>query len=104
MWEKNTIKDTVKGSQTLIWKEVSSGTKGYGLRIEGLQVKLFNYPGGVKYRVYVQKFGWLGWTGNGQTAGTSGYGYRIETVQMMLVVGGGTEFNSSYGKNPAYRT
>ncbi len=53
---------------------------------------------------YVQKFGWLGWTGNGQTAGTSGYGYRIEIVQMMLVAGGGTAFDSTSGKNPAYRT
>ena len=139
------------GWQAFVGRGASSGTKGLGLRIEGLQVKLLNYSGGVKYRayvqkegwqsyrengqtagtlgeakrieaiqvkltgeaakilsvcyrVYVQKFGWLGWTGNGQTAGTSGYGYRIENVQMKLVAGGGIAFNSSYGKNPAYRT
>ena len=43
----------------------------------------------VYYRVHAQKFGWLGWAKNGESAGTAGYAYRLEGIQVVLVSKGG---------------
>ena len=44
----------------------------------------------VYYRVHAQKFGWLGWAKNGESAGSAGYGYRLEGIQIVLVAKGGS--------------
>lgn len=37
----------------------------------------------------MQKFGWLGWAKNGESAGTEAYSYRIEAIEIKLVEEGG---------------
>jgi len=65
-----------------------SGTEGKSLRVEAVKLMLEgdiaeNYD--IYYRVYVQKFGWLGWAKNGEAAGTKDYAYRIEGLQINIV-------------------
>lgn len=65
-----------------------SGTTGKGLRLEGIQIRLYGamrkrYD--VWYRVHAQNIGWMAWAKNGQKAGTQGLGCRAEALQVVLV-------------------
>ena len=70
-----------------------AGTKGLGLRLEALRVKVAGskFAGGVKYNVSVQGKGWLQsrtskakWYKDGQTAGILGQSRRLEAVSIKL--------------------
>lgn len=70
------------------------GTTNQALRTEALKITLSGLPGyAVRYRVHVQRLGWLPWqqTSNGTAvaeagiAGTTGMSLRIEAVQISLV-------------------
>lgn len=54
----------------------------------------------IYYRAHVQKYGWLGWAKNGQTAGTTKVGYRIEALQIKLVA----KEQKAPGANTGYYT
>ena len=62
------------------------GTTGLSKRAEAV---VFNTSGltgySLQYRVYVQSFGWMNWTDEGQMAGTTGAGYRIEGIEFRIV-------------------
>ncbi|SEP63730.1 hydrophobic W protein [Lachnospiraceae bacterium RM5] len=94
-WEKSFAKDNAL-----------SGTVGKGLRLEAIQIKLSgpianNFD--VYYRVQAEKFGWLGWTKNGDSAGSSGFAYRLEAIQIKLVKNGDdTSFANNIRLNPFY--
>lgn len=69
-----------------------SGTSGRSLRLEAVQIKLTGEAEkryDIYYRVHCQKFGWLGWAKNGESAGSSGYAYRLEAIEVQLVEKGG---------------
>ena len=70
-----------------------AGTKGLGLRLEALRVKVVGsrFSGGVKYNVSVQGKGWLQsrtskakWYKDGQTAGILGQSRRLEALSIKL--------------------
>ena len=72
---------------------VYAGTKGLGLRIEALRVRVpgSRFSGGVKYNVSVQGKGWLksrtskaNWFKDGQTAGILGQSRRLEALSIKL--------------------
>ena len=65
-----------------------SGTSGQAKRLEAIEIKLtgtMEKKYDVYYRVHAQKFGWMGWAKNGESAGTAGYAYRLEGVEVRLV-------------------
>ncbi|WP_157237275.1 hypothetical protein [Promicromonospora sukumoe] len=81
------------------------GSIGEKRRLEAIRIS----PGGphasfydVWYRVYVPKFGWLGWAKNGEAAGTTGYAYRIEDVQIRVLAKGKTPTATTTGNAPFY--
>lgn len=51
------------------------------LTLTGKNARLFD----IYYRVHSQKFGWLGWAKNGESAGTEGYDYRLEAYQVKIM-------------------
>ncbi len=58
-----------------------------GVRIEAVQIRLTGRMADhfdICYRVYAQKFGWLGWAKNGESAGTDGFHFRAEGIQILL--------------------
>lgn len=64
-----------------------SGTIGQSKRVEAIQMNLNGYAASVMdvyYRVYTQRYGWLGWAKNGEWAGTSNGGLRVEAIQIAL--------------------
>lgn len=69
--------------------ELTSGTQGKSLRLEGIQLKLTgNVPDGarIEYRTHVQNEGWeKTWPYDGAVAGTQGKGLRLEGIQIRLV-------------------
>lgn len=69
--------------------ELTSGTQGKSLRLEGIQLKLTgNVPDGarIEYRTHVQNEGWeKTWPYDGGVAGTQGKGLRLEGIQIRLV-------------------
>jgi uncharacterized protein YjdB len=81
------------------------GSIGEKRRLEAIRIS----PGGphasfydVWYRVYVPKFGWLGWAKNGEASGTTGYAYRIEDVQIRVLPRGKTLTATTTGNAPFY--
>ncbi|MFI2487296.1 hypothetical protein ACH47X_10335 [Promicromonospora kroppenstedtii] len=81
------------------------GSIGEKRRLEAIRIS----PGGphasfydVWYRVYVPKFGWLGWAKNGEAAGTTGYAYRIEDVQIRVLPRGKTPTATTTGNASFY--
>ncbi len=71
----------------LDWVEdgAMSGTAGYGIQVEALQLKLGdNIDGGISYRTHIAEKGWLDWVANGETAGTTGQSLQVEAVQIKL--------------------
>lgn len=82
------------GWQDAVSNQQTSGTTHRALRMEALKITLTGLPGyAVRYRVHVQRLGWLPWqqTSNGTavagagTAGTTGKSLRIEAVQISLI-------------------
>lgn len=69
--------------------ELTSGTQGKSLRLEGIQIKLTgDVPDGarIEYRTHVQNEGWeANWPYDGDVAGTQGKGLRLEGIQIRLV-------------------
>ena len=69
-----------------------SGTKGRGLRLEAIQIRL---TGGVAekydvyYRTHIQDRGWLGWAVNDGKSGSAGLSKRLEGIEIRLVEKGG---------------
>ncbi len=63
------------------------GSRGEGLRLEGLRIELTgDVPAGagISYDVHVQNKGWLGPVANGAYAGTTAQGLRIEAIKINL--------------------
>lgn len=69
--------------------ELTSGTQGKSLRLEGIQMQLTgNLPDGarIEYRTHVQNEGWeKNWPYDGAVAGTQGKGLRLEGIQIRLI-------------------
>lgn len=67
----------------------SAGTQGYGLRLEGIEIKLtgdFPDDGKIEYRTQVENMGWEKyWASDGVTSGSQGMGLRLEGIQIRLV-------------------
>ena len=62
------------------------GTSGRSLRVEALQIKLLNNPGGsIQYQAYVQGIGWQNVFADGDKAGTSGQARRLEALRIALI-------------------
>ena len=62
-----------------------SGTSGYSIQIEALQLKLGdNVDGGITYQTHVASKGWLDWVSDGETAGTTGQSLQTEAVRIKL--------------------
>ncbi|MEV0893013.1 hypothetical protein [Promicromonospora sp. NPDC050262] len=81
------------------------GSIGEQRRLEAFRIT----PGGphapfydVWYRVYVPKYGWLGWAKNGEAAGTTGFGYGVEDVQIRVLPKGKAPATSGTGNAPFY--
>ncbi len=71
----------------LDWVEdgAMSGSAGYAIQAEALQLKLgSNVDGGITYQAHVAEKGWLGWVSNGEIAGTTGQSLQMEAVQIKL--------------------
>ncbi len=81
-----------------------SGLPGASKRLEGINIKVNNaqlgMSGGVKYRTYVQTYGWLKWvTSSGNTvsySGTKGEAKRIEAIQINLTGALASEYDIYY--------
>jgi uncharacterized protein YjdB len=69
--------------------ELTAGSQGKSLRLEGIQMKLTgDVPDGarIEYRTHVQNEGWeKNWPYDGAVAGTQGKGLRLEGIQIRLV-------------------
>jgi uncharacterized protein YjdB len=71
----------------LDWVEdgAMSGSAGYAIQTEALQLKLgSNVDGGITYQAHVAEKGWLDWVSNGETAGTTGQSLQTEAVRIKL--------------------
>ncbi len=71
----------------LDWVEngAMSGTSGYSIQVEALQLKLGdNVDGRITYQTHVASKGWLDWASNGETAGTTGQSLQTEAVRIKL--------------------
>ncbi|EOI05060.1 hypothetical protein UAY_00534 [Enterococcus moraviensis ATCC BAA-383] len=86
------------GWQNYVRNGKTSGAVGRGLRMEGLQAKIADYPstGSVEYQAYIQNTGWQGWKANGATSGSVGKQLRIEAVRFRLTGRLGEEFDIYY--------
>ena len=65
----------------------TSGTVGQGKRLEGITISVddqYASNSGIRYRTYVQSYGWLDWVQNGEMAGTQGQAKRLEAIQIEL--------------------
>lgn len=77
------------------WKKngETSGTTGQGKRLEGITISIDDERlthTGIKYRTYVQTYGWLDWVENGEMSGTQGQSKRLEAIEIELT--GGLEY------------
>lgn len=74
------------GWQNFVSDGVMSGSKGKGLRLEGIEIHLDNNKtgGSVEYRTHVQNVGWQDYVADGAMAGTKGKSLRLEAIQMRL--------------------
>lgn len=65
----------------------ASGDLSGAQEIEALSISLSGQAAkryDVWYRVYIENFGWLGWTKNGSNAGSSGCGLHVEAYQVVI--------------------
>ena len=68
-----------------------SGTKGQGLRVEAIEIKLVvsqdlstsKNSNGIIYQAHVKDYGWLPIAHDGQIAGTTGQARRIEAIRFV---------------------
>ncbi len=87
------------------WTSELAGTTGQAKAIEALQIKLtgdvaLTYD--IRYRVFVQSYGWLPWVSNGQNAGTVGQSKRVEAVQIQLVDKGSVNTSANFTETPNF--
>ncbi|MBQ6127986.1 hypothetical protein IJI69_04895 [Candidatus Saccharibacteria bacterium] len=61
-----------------------SGSTGYAMRLDGLQIKLPDGQTGIEYRTHVSNIGWQNYVKDGATAGSVGSYEQIEAVQIRL--------------------
>lgn len=90
-WQEETGLDTVNGCT-----DGQYGIEAVKISLSGNLAKYYD----IYYRAHVEKYGWLGWAKNGQTAGTTGIGYRLEALQIKLV----SKDASAPGANSNYFT
>ncbi|MBQ3292868.1 hypothetical protein IJG93_00975 [Candidatus Saccharibacteria bacterium] len=69
--------ETVNGGQM-------AGTTGYGLRMEGVSIKLDDNKSGIEYRAHVAAKGWLDYAKDGELGGTAGESLQMEAIQIRL--------------------
>lgn len=76
-----------EGWQPYVTDGMMSGTKGKGLRFEGIEILLNNNTigGNVEYRTHVQNQGWQKWVRDDAMSGTKGKSLRLESIQIRLV-------------------
>lgn len=77
-----------KGWTPNIGEDEIWGTTGESRHLEAIRLNVS--PESAKdydiyYRVYAQRYGWLGWTKNSLPAGTEGYNLRMEGLQIRIV-------------------
>lgn len=75
------------------WKNNGATVGKSGKRLEGIQIKLTGEIANaydIYYRMYVQKYGWLDWAVNGQSAGGPGNKLRVGAIQIVMVPKDGT--------------
>lgn len=63
-----------------------SGTKGKGLRLEAIQIKVNGdgLKGGIEYATHVQNEGWQDYVSNDALSGTKGKSLRLEGIKIRL--------------------
>ncbi len=79
--------DVPKPDGTFVRGMETIGSRGQGLRMEGILIELTgDIPEGasVFYQVHVQNLGWMDPVSNGSYAGTKGQGLRIEAIKIWL--------------------
>lgn len=89
------------------WKTLGElvGTTAQSKRVEAIEIKAeypegtseeSKYQGDIEYRVHAQKYGWMPWKKNGETAGTLGEGKRLEGIQIRFTGELGEKFDVYY--------
>ncbi len=63
---------------------VMTGTSGYSLRLEALEMKLDGVTGGIEYSTHISNVGWTEYTGDGAISGAEDSGNQIEAVKIRL--------------------
>lgn len=65
-----------------------SGTSGMSLRLEGIKIKLVDWPkeqGTIQYKTHIQNLGWENeWKSDDGMSGTQGQSKRLEAIQIKL--------------------
>ncbi len=86
------------GWQSYVFNGEMAGTKGKGLRLEGIRIRLDNNPfgGNIEYRTHVQNVGWQSYVSNGEMAGTKGKSLRLEALQIRLTGSIAQQYNIYY--------
>ena len=87
-----------EGWQDFVSDGAMSGTKGKGLRLEGIEIRLdYNtLGGGIEYRTHVQNEGWQDYVANGAMSGTKGKSLRLEAIQIRLTGGVAEKYDVYY--------
>ena len=92
------------GWQDYVHQGAMSGTKGRGLRLEGIKIKLDDNAGfnlGLEYQTHIQNIGWeadagRGWKTSDEFSGTEGLSYRLEAIQIKLTGADADKFDIYY--------
>ncbi|CVI65756.1 Endo-alpha-N-acetylgalactosaminidase precursor [Clostridiales bacterium CHKCI001] len=87
-----------EGWQDFVSDGAMSGTKGKGLRLEGIEIRLdYNtLGGGIEYRTHVQNEGWQDYVADGAMSGTKGKSLRLEAIQIRLTGGVAEKYDVYY--------
>lgn len=74
------------GWQTEVSDGVMAGTKGKGLRLEGIKIRINGdgIQGGVEYSTHIQNIGWQAYVTDGAMSGTKGKSLRLEGIKIRL--------------------
>lgn len=76
-----------KGDTDAVWSSnvLTLGTTGQGKRVESISLNVNGIDNlGIRYRTYVQTYGWRPWVNDGTESGTRGQAKRIEAIQLEL--------------------
>jgi len=84
------------GWQAYVSNGEMSGTSAQSKRLEAIQIKLENMPGGIEYRTHVQDYGWMDWVANDALSGTSAQSKRLEAIQIRLTGEAATAYDIYY--------